>query len=190
MMTIISIFGRDSLRRQIAEFCSHRDSLSLPNYKEELFRFAKYCRRRSITEVTKDDINGYHDSVLATGTQYGSMNAMKSIRCLFRYQKGLKVCCIDPSCITDTGVHVTLSVNCDSMPIDMENRHSTLPKTVRNRDLVLKRIRDPQQWSFGALGDFFDIAKVTAFKAFRAHATKYVTPQELEAYYREHGYKQ
>lgn len=40
-------------------------------------------------------------------------------------------------------------------------------KTERNRELVRKRDKDPKYWSFGRLGDFYGIRKVTAYQIYK-----------------------
>lgn len=89
---------------------------------------------------------------------------------------------MDASCITDDGVTETFCVNCDTVLPNMAKKHTTILKKDRNRDLILKRIQDPETWTWGTLADYFGIARETAYQAFHRHATKFVTPQQYQKY--------
>lgn len=40
-------------------------------------------------------------------------------------------------------------------------------KTERNKELIRRREKDPERWSFAALGEFYGIGKITAYDIYR-----------------------
>ena len=57
--------------------------------------------------------------------------------------------------------------------------------TIRNKELVRKRIEDPEYWSFSALGNFYNIDKKWAHVIFERDVAKYATSKEIAKYKRD-----
>ena len=57
-------------------------------------------------------------------------------------------------------------------------------KETRNKELVQKRVTDPKTWSFGALGQFFNIHKTTAEELFKRDLKKYATATQISKYHK------
>ena len=47
------------------------------------------------------------------------------------------------------------------------------PKEERNKELVLKRLRDPKRWTFRALGSFFNLSEASTHEIFHRDKEKY-----------------
>jgi len=58
------------------------------------------------------------------------------------------------------------------------------PNEDRNKELVLKRIKDPFKWSYGELGSFYNIHKTTAEEIFKRDMHKYATTPQITKYLR------
>lgn len=50
----------------------------------------------------------------------------------------------------------------------------TLPKSTRNRKLILLRISNPKKWSFSKLATKFNVSKAVAHELWNMHKDKYV----------------
>lgn len=176
---------RNQLKDQVLDYCKYKATLSSPIDKELLVQFFVLCKknkRKNISQIVSKDINDFRNKLLAEHTPFMALKAMKELRGLFRYYKNNEVYCIHPSCITEIGVTETFTANHDIIDDMAKSPFNPKPKNVRNRELILRRINDPEKWSWGALGEFYEISKVTAYNVFWMHVTKYVSPKEIEEY--------
>ena len=56
------------------------------------------------------------------------------------------------------------------------------PKELRNESLVQKRIRDPKKWTWGKLGQHFEVHRSVAKQVFERDMEKYANEYQIEAY--------
>ena len=55
--------------------------------------------------------------------------------------------------------------------------------TERNEELVMKRIKDPKKWGWGALGKHYGIHRSYVKEIFERDFEKYAHEDEIEKYY-------
>jgi hypothetical protein len=56
------------------------------------------------------------------------------------------------------------------------------PNEVRNQSLVQKRIRDPKKWTWGKLGEYYNIHRSVAKQIFERDMEKFAHESEIEKY--------
>jgi hypothetical protein len=55
-------------------------------------------------------------------------------------------------------------------------------KDLRNQTLVQKRLKDPKKWTWGKLGEFYDIHRSVAKEIFERDMEKFGHEPEIESY--------
>lgn len=58
-------------------------------------------------------------------------------------------------------------------------------KNLRNEQLVQKRVHDPKKWSWGKLGQHFEIHRSIAKEIFVRDMEKYANEEEVEKYLKD-----
>ncbi len=56
------------------------------------------------------------------------------------------------------------------------------PNITRNREIVERRIKDQITWSFGKLGEHYNLHKTTVEEIFNRDLEKYANANEIKAY--------
>lgn len=187
MLNAVKVFYWNTIRtnqflNQIEEYTAWKElfSHSVDHYRDTLIGFMLFCNREGISYVSKEDINDYKIYLLNKETPFTMKKSMSTIRDMFRYWGARKVMCIDSKWITDDGI-VTNLVLSDILR-NMTKKISTVENKDRNKELVMKRIKNPLVWTYGELGAHFNTKRETAFQLFKRHVFKYVTKEQYKRY--------
>ena len=87
------------LDHQIDEYCSWK-KLNSPTAasldKEWLERFKRFSKRKTVEDITLNDIMRFREKVWSEGAKYPVLAASQAIRCFLRYFKARKYPCLSP----------------------------------------------------------------------------------------------
>lgn len=61
------------------------------------------------------------------------------------------------------------------------------PKELRNQSLVQKRIQDPKKWTWGKLGEFFEVHRSVAKEIFERDMEKFANEKQIDKYLHQTG---
>jgi hypothetical protein len=56
------------------------------------------------------------------------------------------------------------------------------PKEARNESIVQKRVKDPKTWTWGKLGEHFDVHRSVAKQIFERDLEKFANEEQIDLY--------
>lgn len=150
------------LEKEIKEFVEYKAGISTTsasNHWYHLRVFKRHSQVDSCQEIKIEHIQAYAQYISDNHTPFTLMKHMETMRGFIRYFRHPY---IRPDWINAFGVdEERLAKDLKSFTIKDMTRKSGpgTQKIERNRELVLKRKKDPVKWSFSKLGDHYGMTK-------------------------------
>lgn len=144
---------KTELELQIEEYVAHKAKTSLfisRDQKKVLMDLMKEVKHKTISEISLQELEAYHNKLLRETTQYTSIKGMEAIRAFIRYHKHRTD--IKPYQVTNTGIVELQSVVENVIIPQMKRKRTGRPYADVELIKKIKRLKDKEELSFRKIG--------------------------------------